>query len=83
MGNPAFLDGKIYIDNRRAVKLVPEHLIYQVGGGFCGFLMPPRGLLVPIGGFQVASSGHQVAFKWLQVATRWLLSGFKWPPSGF
>jgi len=63
MGNPAFLDGKINIDKKRAVKALSEHLIYQVGGGFCGFLKPPRGLLMPIGGFQVA-------FKWLQVAIR-------------
>ena len=37
MRNPAFLDGKIYIDNKRAVKPVPEHFNYQVGADSVAF----------------------------------------------
>ena len=37
MGNPAFLDGKIYIDNKRAVKPLSEHLIYHVGADSVAF----------------------------------------------
>jgi hypothetical protein len=31
MGNPAFLDGNICIDNKNAVKPAPEHPIYKNG----------------------------------------------------